>query len=95
MYNPCHPGEILREDYLEPLGLSVSEVAKGLGVARKTLSALVNEHARVSSVMAFRLARAFGTSPELWVNLQAQYDLWQAGQEVDLSSVAVFSPPAA
>jgi antitoxin HigA-1 len=95
MYNPCHPGEILREDYLEPLGLTVSEVAKGLGVARKTLSALVNERARVSSVMAFRLARAFGTSPELWVNLQAQYDLWQAGQEVDLSSVAVFSPPAA
>ena len=95
MHNPCHPGEILREDYLKPLDLSVSEVAKGLGVARKTLSALVNEHARISSAMAFRLARAFGTSPEFWVNLQTQYDLWQAKQEVDLRSVAVFSPPAA
>ena len=95
MYSPCHPGEILREDYLRPLGLSVSEVAKGLGIARKTLSALVNEHARISSVMAYRLARAFGTSPELWVNLQTQYDLWQARQEVDLGSVAVFFPPAA
>jgi antitoxin HigA-1 len=95
MHNPSHPGEILREDYLKPLGLSVSEVAKGLGVARKTLSALVNERARISSVMAYRLARAFGTSPELWVNLQTQYDLWQARQEVDLRSVAVFSKPAA
>ena len=95
MHNPCHPGEILREDYLKPLGLSVSEVAKGLGVARKTLSTLVNERARISSVMAYRLARAFGTSPEFWFNLQTQYDLWQAGQEVDLDSVAVFSSPAA
>jgi antitoxin HigA-1 len=95
MHNPCHPGEILREDYLKPLGLSVSEVAKGLGVARKTLSALVNERARISSAMAYRLARAFGTSPELWVNLQSQFDLWQAKQEVDLRSVAVFSKPAA
>ncbi|HEY7213485.1 MAG TPA: HigA family addiction module antitoxin [Thermoanaerobaculia bacterium] len=95
MHSPCHPGEILREDYLKPLGLSVSDVAKGLGVARKTLSVIVNERARISSPMAYRLARAFGTSPEFWVNLQTQYDLWQAGQEVDLGSVAVFSPPAA
>lgn len=83
MHNPCHPGEILREDYLKPLGLSVSEAAKGLGVARKTLSAVVKEHEQISSAMAYHLARAFGTSPELWVNLQAQYDFWRAGQEVD------------
>ena len=95
MHNPAHPGEILREDYLKPLGLSVSEVAKGLGVARKTLSALVNERAGISPSMAYRLAHAFGTSPTFWVNLQTQYDLWQARQGVDLSGVAVFSPPAA
>ena len=95
MHNTCHPGEILREDYLKPLGLTVSEVANGLGIARKTLSAIVNERAGISSAMAYRLARAFGTSPEFWVNLQTQYDLWRARQDVDLSAVAVFSPPAA
>jgi addiction module HigA family antidote len=95
MHDPAHPGEILREDYLKPLGLSVSEVARGLGVARKTLSALVNERAGVSSSMAYRLARAFGTSPEFWTNLQTHHDLWQARREMDLSTVTVFSPPAA
>lgn len=78
MDNPPHPGEILRADYLEPLGLTVTEAAKALGVARKTLSAVLNERAAVSPAMAYRLARAFDTSPELWINLQAQYDLWQA-----------------
>jgi antitoxin HigA-1 len=78
MHNPSHPGEILREDYLKPLDLTVSAASAGLGVARKTLSAIVNERAGVSSAMAYRLAHAFGTSPEFWVNLQAQYDLWQA-----------------
>jgi addiction module HigA family antidote len=95
MHNPCHPGEILREDYLKPLGLTVSEVASGLGIARKTLSAIVNERAGISTAMAYRLGRAFGTSPEFWVNLQAQYDLWQTSRDVDLSTVEVFSPPAA
>ena len=91
MHDPPHPGEILREDYLKPLGLSVTDAAKALGVARKTLSALLNERAGVSPAMAFRLARAFDTSPELWVNLQSQYDLWQA-REVDLRGVARLVP---
>lgn len=91
MHNPPHPGEILREDYLNPLGLSVTDAAKALRVARKTLSALLNERAGVSPAMAFRLARAFDTSPELWVNLQSQYDLWQA-REVDLRGVARLVP---
>lgn len=91
MHNPPHPGEILREDYLKPLGLSVTAAAKALGVARKTLSALLNERAGVSPSMAFRLARALDTSPELWVNLQAQYDLWQA-REVDLQGVSRLVP---
>ena len=94
MHNPSHPGEILREDYIKPLGLTVSEVAQGLGIARKTLSAIVNERAGISSAMAYRLARSFGSSPEFWMNLQTQYDLWQARQSVDLSSVEVFAPPA-
>ena len=95
MHNPSHPGEILREDYIKPLGLTVSEVAQGLGIARKTLSAIVNERAGISSAMAYRLAHGFSSSPEFWMNLQTQYDLWQARQSVDLSSVEVFAPPAA
>ena len=95
MHNPSHPGEILREDYIKPLGLTVSEVANGLGVARKTLSAIVNERAGISPAMAYRLARAFGTTAEFWVNLQTQYDLWHAREDLDLSSVEIFSPPAA
>ena len=86
MYNPPHPGEILRADYLEPLELTVTEAAGALGVTRKTLSALVNERAGISSAMAHRLSKAFDTTPEFWVNLQTQYDLWQA-RETDLGSV--------
>jgi len=86
MYNPPHPGEILREDYLRRLELTVTEAAGALGVTRKTLSALVNERAGISSAMAHRLSKAFDTTPEFWVNLQSQYDLWQA-RETDLGSV--------
>jgi addiction module HigA family antidote len=83
VYNPPHPGEILRVDYLEPLGLTVTAAARALGVTRKTLSAVVNERAAISPAMAYRLARALDTTPELWINLQSQYDLWQArGTEV-------------
>ena len=67
MYNPPHPGEVLRELCLEPLGITVPEAASGLGVSRKTLSE-----------MALRLSRAFDTTPESWLNQQVQYDLWKA-----------------
>ncbi len=86
MHNPPHPGEILREDYLEPLGLSVTDAARALGVTRKTLSAVVNERAGISPAMAHRLAKALDTTPELWINLQMQYELWQA-KEIDLADV--------
>ena len=86
MHNPPHPGEILRADYLEPLELSVTEAAKALGVTRKTLSAIVNERAGISPAMAHRLSKALHTTPELWVNLQTLYDLWQA-RETDLGAV--------
>lgn len=78
MRNPPHPGEILRQLCIEPLGLSVTEAAKGLGVSRKTLSAILNGRAGISPEMAVRLSLAFGTSSESWLNQQIQFDLWQA-----------------
>ena len=78
MHNPPHPGEILRSLCLEPLGLSVTDAAKGLGVSRKTLSSVLNGRAGVSPEMAVRLSIAFNTSAESWLNQQVQYDLWQA-----------------
>ena len=78
MHNPPHPGEILRSLCLEPLGLSVTEAAKGLGVSRKTLSSVLNGRAGVSPEMAVRLSIAFNTSAESWLNQQVQFDLWQA-----------------
>ncbi len=83
MKNPPHPGEIIRDLYLEPLGLSVIETAAGLGVARKTLSLLVNEHAGISPEMAARLSKAFGRTPEAWLRLQMQFDLAQIRQRTD------------
>jgi antitoxin HigA-1 len=81
MHSPAHPGEILRDLYLMPLGVSITAAAEALGVTRKHVSEIVNGHAPVSADMAVRLAAALNTEPELWVNLQAQYDLWEAKQK--------------
>lgn len=81
MHNPPHPGEILKELCLAPLELSVTRAAEALGVSRKTLSAILNGRAGISSEMAVRLSIAFGTSAESWLNQQTQYDLWQAEKE--------------
>ena len=78
---PTHPGEILREDIIKPLGLTVTETAKRLGVTRKTLSALVNCKASMSPKMAVRVAKATKTSPESWLYMQAKLDLWLAEQK--------------
>ena len=78
MHNPAHPGEVLREYLPEKLG--VGEVAARLGVTRQALSALLNGRAGVSAQMALRLEAALGTSAEMWVEMQAGYDLWQARQ---------------
>jgi addiction module HigA family antidote len=75
---PTHPGEILREDIIKPLGLTVTDAAKCLGVTRKTLSALINCKASVSPEMAVRIAKATRTSPESWLYMQAKLDLWLA-----------------
>jgi addiction module HigA family antidote len=79
-HNPPHPGEILKELCLKPLGLSVTEAAKALGISRKTLSSILNGRAGISPEMAIRLSIAFDTTAESWLNQQLQYDLWQAEQ---------------
>ena len=78
MFNPPHPGVVLR-DYLG--GVSVSAAAKHLGITRVALSRILNGSAGISAEMALRLAEALGTSPELWIGMQAQYDLWQASKK--------------
>jgi len=78
MHNPPHPGEILRELCLQPMGLTVTETAKGLGISRKTLSSVLNCRAGISPEMAIRLSIAFGTTAESWLNQQIDYDLAKA-----------------
>lgn len=78
MKNPPHPGRIIRQECIEALGLTVTAAAAGLGVARKTLSEILNGRSGISPGMALRLARAFGSSPEMWLGLQMDYDLAQA-----------------
>ena len=77
MYNPPHPGEVLKALCLEPLNITVTAAAQGLGVSRKTLSGILNGRAG-SPEMAVRLSIAFNTSAESWLNQQLQYDLWHA-----------------
>jgi addiction module HigA family antidote len=95
MHNPPHPGEIVRDQCLEPLGLSVTDAAKGLGVTRKALSELLNGHAGVSPEMAIRLEKAFGSTAETWLRMQLAYDLWQAEQRTgDLKVTRFRAPPS-
>lgn len=82
---PSHPGAVLKGLYMEPLKLTVANLAQRIGVSRKTLSRLVNGHLSVSLDMALRLAQAFDSAPEVWLNMQMKHDLWQAQQ---------MSPPA-
>ena len=80
MKNPPHPGLTVRHDCLEPLGLTVTEGAKALGVTRQALNNLVNGKSGISPEMAIRLSKAFGSSPETWLRMQLDYDLAQARQ---------------
>ena len=77
MHDPPHPGGIVRRQCLEPLGLTVTRAAEGLGVTRQALSELLNGHTGVSVEMAVRLSKAFGSTPETWLGMQMAYDLWQ------------------
>jgi len=78
MYDPPHPGEIIKEDVLEAAGINVTEAAKQLGVSRVTLSRLLNGKAGISVDMALRLSQWLGTTPEVWLRMQEARDLWQA-----------------
>ncbi len=92
MHDPPHPGEHVRYDCLEPLGLTVTRAAQILGVSRKTLSELVNGRSGISPEMAIRLSKAFGGSPEVWFRMQMQYDLWHAEQDADRIKVEPYVP---
>ena len=94
MHNPPHPGEIVREECLEPLGLTVTRAAQGLGVTRQALSDLVNGKAGVSVQMSLRLSKAFGSSPETWLGMQTAYDLWRAQERADSIEVERFTQAA-
>lgn len=91
MYNPPHPGEILKELYLKPLELTVTDTAQGLGITRKTLSAIINQRQGISPEMALRLSKAFNTSPDLWIKMQMKFDLWKAQENLNLSSIQIFA----
>ena len=92
MKNPPHPGKVVRVSCLEPLGLNVTEGAKVLGVSRQALSNLVNCRTRISADMAIRLAKAFGSTTETWIRLQAAYDVAQARAREDEIEVERYEP---
>lgn len=95
MHNPPHPGEVLRELYLRPLDLTITAAAEGLGVTRKALSELVNGHTDISRDMAIPLAKAFpSTDIRMWLDLQVQYDAWQAEQRAGAIKVKPLAPVA-
>lgn len=91
MQNPPHPGGIVKRQCLEPLDLSITRAARGLGVTRQALSELVNERAGVSVDMAIRLSKAFGSTPETWLGMQMAYDLWQARKRARQIKVESFA----
>jgi len=87
MHNPPHPGEFIRETYIEPFDISIRSLAESLGVAASTLARIVSESSAVSPEMALRLSKALGRSPESWLAMQDYYDLWQARKSADLAKV--------
>ena len=91
MHNPPHPGGIVKRQCLEPLGLTVTRAAAGLGVTRQALSELINERTGVSVEMAIRLSKAFGSTPETWLGMQMAWDLWQARDRAGQIAVENFA----
>ena len=84
---PTHPGIVLLEDVIRPLGLTITEAAKMLGISRKTLSEFVNEKSSLSPDMAIRIAKATSTSPESWMNMQQKLTLWEAEQHLPVNVI--------
>lgn len=95
MHNPPHPGEFIRDVYITPFDISVRKVAESLGVSASTLNRLLNGESNVSPEMALRLSKALGRSPESWLAMQDQYDLWHARKRVDLKRVRKLDVSAA
>ena len=95
MYNPPHPGEFITNVYLDPNGISGRVLADKLGVAASTLSRVLNGTSRVTPEMALRLSKALGRSPESWLTMQDNHDLWLARQQVDLQKVGKLKLAAA
>lgn len=87
MYNPPHPGEFIRATYLEPFDISIRSLVASLGVAPSTLTRLINMRSGISPEMALRLSKALGRSPESWLAMQYNYDLWQTRKTTELSHV--------
>ncbi len=87
MFDPPHPGEVIRAEYLEPMKLSVTEAALKLGVTRKALSELVNGKSGISTKMAIKLGKAFNTSVQMWLNMQQEYDLFHELQRYEADDV--------
>ena len=94
MHDPPHPGQVINRQCLDPLKLTVTEAAKGLGVSRNTLSMLLNGRLGISTEMAIRLSQGFGGSPESWLWQQLQYDLWHKERKGEIK-VKKFARPAA
>ena len=92
MMDPPHPGEIVREECLAPLGLSVTQGARVLGVTRQALNNLVNERAGISPEMAIRLEKAFGSSADMWLSLQVAFELARARKQEDKIAVQRYTP---
>ena len=95
MHNPPHPGEFISSLYLEPYGISGRELASKLGVSASTLNRILTGRSSVTPEMALRLAKCIGRSPESWLAMQHNHDLWQAKKSVDLSGVETFRVTAA
>lgn len=90
MFNPAHPGKLLKSGYMEELNLSVAKVALMLGVSRKTIYDIINCKASITPTMALKIAKAFNSDAQFWLDLQTQYDLWQAKQTTNLDNIQVY-----
>lgn len=77
---PTHPGEMLREDFMPDYNLNIAGMAQALGISRQTVNELLREHRSLTTLMALRLSRLFGNTPEFWLNAQSAYDLWETQQ---------------
>jgi len=95
MHNPPHPGEFIHATYIDPYDTSVRALAESLGVSASTINRIINGQSGITPAMSLRLSKALGRSPESWLAMQHQYDLWHAKREVNLKSVKKFKFKAA